>query len=81
MNGFVVNDGGRAEAGFKPSGGDCVARSIAIITGKPYIDIYRALAEGGKVRHYVASATRRVLWLKMHCHRKAKVRNFSEWTR
>ena len=43
---FVRNDGGRAAAGFKGSAGDCVARSIAIVTGRPYAEIYAALAKG-----------------------------------
>lgn len=40
---FQFNDGGRAEAGFKGSTGDCVTRSIAIATGKPYQEVYDAL--------------------------------------
>ena len=42
---FVENDGGRAEAGFKGQAGDCVCRSIAIATGKPYREVYDALNE------------------------------------
>ena len=37
---FIFNDGGRQDAGFKGSTGDCVTRSIAIITGKPYKEVY-----------------------------------------
>jgi hypothetical protein len=40
----VINDGGRAAAGFKSSTGDCVARSIAIASGRPYSEVYDALA-------------------------------------
>lgn len=40
---FVFHDGGRAAAGYKGSTGDCVTRSIAIATGKPYQEIYDAL--------------------------------------
>jgi len=40
---FIENDGGRKEAGYKGSTGDCVCRSIAIITGKPYQEVYDAL--------------------------------------
>lgn len=40
---FIYNDGGRAEAGFKGSAGDCVVRAIAIATGKPYLEIYNTL--------------------------------------
>ena len=31
-----INDGGRAAAGYKGKAGDCVVRSIAIVTGLPY---------------------------------------------
>lgn len=43
---YTYNDGGRTAAGFKGHAGDCVARSIAIASGKPYREIYAALAEG-----------------------------------
>ena len=46
--GFILNDGGRAAAGFrnKATAGDCVARAIAIASGRPYREIYDALAHG-----------------------------------
>jgi hypothetical protein len=37
---FQFDDGGRAKAGYKGTAGDCVVRSVAIITGKPYQEIY-----------------------------------------
>jgi hypothetical protein len=40
------NDGGRLNAGFKGQAGDCVCRSIAIVTGKPYQEIYDVLSVG-----------------------------------
>lgn len=40
---FVFHDGGRAAAGYKGKTGDCVTRSIAIATGKPYREVYDAL--------------------------------------
>ena len=40
---FIHNDGGRAAAGYKGKAGDCVTRSIAIATGKPYQEVYDAL--------------------------------------
>jgi hypothetical protein len=43
---FMVDDGGRAAAGFKGRTGDCVARSVAIASGQPYADVYAALAAG-----------------------------------
>lgn len=43
---FVYDDGGRAEAGYKGSAGDCVCRAIAIASGRPYSEVYEALSEG-----------------------------------
>jgi len=40
----VITDGGRAAAGYQGRAGDCVARSIAIISGRPYQEVYNALA-------------------------------------
>lgn len=40
---FVFHDGGRDAAGYNGSTGDCVTRSIAIATGKPYQEVYDAL--------------------------------------
>ena len=37
------NDGGRAAAGYKGQAGDCVVRSIAIVTGLPYQKVYDQL--------------------------------------
>lgn len=38
---WVLNDGGRAAAGYKGiAPGDCVVRAIAIATGKPYQEVY-----------------------------------------
>jgi hypothetical protein len=38
-----IDDGGRAAAGYKGKTGDCVVRSIAIVTGRPYQKIYDEL--------------------------------------
>jgi hypothetical protein len=43
---WKFNDGGRAAAGFKGSSRDCVARAIAIASGRPYAEVYRVLAQG-----------------------------------
>jgi len=43
---LVINDGGRAAAGFKGTAGDCVARAIAIVSGRPYAEVYARLASG-----------------------------------
>jgi hypothetical protein len=40
---YIYNDGGRQAAGFKGTTGDCVTRSIAIITQIPYKEVYDAL--------------------------------------
>lgn len=42
----VVNDGGRSAAGFEGRTGDGVTRSIAIVTGLPYREVYEALSAG-----------------------------------
>lgn len=41
----TYDDGGRAAAGFKGSAGDCVARSVAIASGRPYAEVYTALSK------------------------------------
>lgn len=41
---FQYNDGGRAAAGFRGETGDCVCRSIAIVTGKLYQAVYNDLS-------------------------------------
>ncbi len=45
---FEYDDGGRQDAGFKGKTGDCVTRAISIATGKPYLEIYKALSDGCK---------------------------------
>ena len=45
---FNFNDGGRADAGFKGTTGDCVCRAIAIATEKPYREIYDLINEYAK---------------------------------
>lgn len=46
MINFNYNDGGRAAAGYKGNAGDCVCRSICIVTGLPYEQVYERLANG-----------------------------------
>lgn len=43
---FVFDDGGRSESGRKGLADDCVARAISIASGRPYEEVYTALAEG-----------------------------------
>lgn len=40
---WIYSDGGRAEAGFKDTTGDCVTRAIAIACELPYREVYDAL--------------------------------------
>lgn len=40
---FVIDDGGRAAAGFRGQTGDCVCRAIAIAAERPYAEVYAAL--------------------------------------
>ncbi len=38
-----ITDGGRSDAGYKGTTGDCVTRAISIATGKPYKEVYKSL--------------------------------------
>jgi hypothetical protein len=40
----IINDGGRAAAGYKGKTGDCVARAISIAAQRPYAEVYDTLA-------------------------------------
>jgi hypothetical protein len=46
--GFVYDDGGRADAGYRGLTRDCVARAIAIASERPYQEIYDGLNEAAK---------------------------------
>lgn len=55
----IYDDGGRTAAGFKGKAGDCVARSVAITSGRPYAEVYAALARGmGKQRKSKGASAR-----------------------
>jgi len=43
---FILDDGGRAAAGYRGTAGDCVCRSIAIAAKRPYAEVYAALSDG-----------------------------------
>jgi hypothetical protein len=45
MTKVIITDGGRAKAGFKGQANDCVTRAVAIITGRPYKEVYEELAK------------------------------------
>lgn len=63
--GYVFDDGGRLEAGFRGAADDCVTRAVAIATGKPYREVYdeiNAVAQTEKRRRGkvgFAAATKR----------------------
>jgi len=42
---MIRDDGGRRAAGFGAAANDCVARSVAIASGRPYAVVYGELAE------------------------------------
>jgi hypothetical protein len=71
---FVQNDGGRAAAGFKGKAGDCVARAVAIASGRPYAEVYSALADGmgsqrkSKGRSARSGVSTRRKWFKDYMH-------------
>ena len=48
---WTYNDGGRADAGYKGTTGDCVCRSIAIATGKSYQEVYDDLVQLSEERY------------------------------
>lgn len=48
---FQYNDGGRNLTGYIGETGDCVVRSIAIATQKPYQEVYEALNQIAKSEH------------------------------
>jgi hypothetical protein len=56
---FVRDDGGRALAGYKGLAGDCVVRSFAIATGRPYKEIYDLVNELGAQERSSKKRTRK----------------------
>ena len=56
---YIYNDGGRVAAGFKGHAGDCVTRSVAIISGRPYAEVYATLAGGMGTQRKSKGATAR----------------------
>jgi len=45
---FIFNDGGRKEAGYKGTAGDCSARAMAIALELDYKAVYQELAQANK---------------------------------
>jgi len=56
---FTYNDGGRAAAGYKGHTGDCVARAVAIASGKPYQEVYDVLAHGNATQKKTKRGSKR----------------------
>jgi hypothetical protein len=58
---YIYDDGGRKNAGYKGTTGDCVTRAIAITTNTPYQEVYNTLFTGIKeygASHYDKTAKR-----------------------
>jgi hypothetical protein len=59
---WIYDDGGRSEAGYKGTAGDCVCRAIAIVAERPYKEVYDTINEyaqherTGKRKRGVSSA-------------------------
>ena len=51
-----VDDGGRSAAGYKGQAGDCVVRSIAIVTGMSYQKVYDDLYNANEVFRITSKA-------------------------
>lgn len=45
---FRYDDGGRADAGYRGYTGDCACRAIAIVTGRPYAEVYDMIVRWGR---------------------------------
>jgi hypothetical protein len=58
MTAWVYDDGGRADAGYRGEAGDCVTRSVAIATGRPYAEVYAALNEAARAERPRAGRAR-----------------------
>lgn len=45
---YEYDDGGRRAAGYKTQTGDCVTRSVAIASGRPYQEVFDAMTRGNQ---------------------------------
>lgn len=70
---LILNDGGRAEAGYKGTTNDCVTRAVAIAAELPYQQVYDRLAEG--------NATQRVTRKTIKSSRGAKTASRGIYTK
>lgn len=42
---YIYDDGGRKEAGFRGGASDCLTRAIAILTKRPYGEVYKEVGD------------------------------------
>ena len=56
---FVMDDGGRAAAGYRGRAGDCTCRAIAIATRMPYQTVYDLLNEQSATQRITKRQPRR----------------------
>ena len=78
---FERDDGGRAAAGYRGSAGDCVCRAIAIVSGRPYAEVYAALARGaGNERKSRGATTRNGIRVKRKWFQEYMKSLGFEWT-
>lgn len=83
---FQYNDGGRTAAGYTGNAGDCVCRSIAIASGRPYSEVYDLLAQGMGTQRLskhvkTRSATaRNGIWVKRKWFKELMVKLGFKWT-
>lgn len=78
---FIVDDGGRADAGYKGTAGDCVARAIAIVTARPYRDVYAELAAGAGIeRKSRGASARNGIWTQRAWFKRYMTSHGFQWT-
>jgi hypothetical protein len=78
---FVLNDGGRESAGYQGKAGDCVTRSVAIVSGKSYAEVYAALAGGtGEERNSRGASARNGVHTKREWFKRYMLSIGFRWT-
>ena len=76
-----IDDGGRSAAGYKGKAGDCVVRSIAIVTNLPYQKVYDDLYKANEdFRKTSTTKLARSLKKKMTVQDQAHTEQFSKNT-
>jgi hypothetical protein len=75
------DDGGRSAAGFRGDTGDCVTRAAAIVTGRPYREIYDLVNElGANERRRTVKRSRARTGVQNDTTRKLMAALGLEWT-